>query len=127
MNIYKLLLVGAGGFLGSIARYISSTAIDTRLNGIFPYGTLLVNVIGSLILGVVYGYIASRSNDLQNLRLLLVTGFCGGFTTFSAFAWENLNLIDQKMPVQAFIYIAVSLVLGIGAVFTGIWIAKAQF
>jgi fluoride exporter len=125
MNLYKILLVGLGGFTGSIARYLSTRSIDQMVNTIFPYGTLAVNVVGSFILGIIYGWIVQKGGDGENTRLLLITGFCGGFTTFSAFAFENLNLIDQKMTGMSLLYIISSVVAGILAVAIGAMIGKA--
>jgi CrcB protein len=116
--------VGGGGFLGSIARYITSRSIDDKLNSVFPYGTLTVNIVGSLIIGVLYGWL-SRKGEGESLRLLLGTGFCGGFTTYSAFAFENVNLWQQKMPAPSIMYIIVTLVIGFLAVAGGVSIGKS--
>jgi fluoride exporter len=124
MNLYSFLLVGVGGFFGSIARYATSRSIDIKLNSIFPYGTMTVNIIGSFILGVVIAWASKKTDGAENLRLLFATGFCGGFTTFSAFAFENLNMLQQRMFGTAVLYALISLVLGIVAVYTGIFTAK---
>jgi fluoride exporter len=124
MTFYNMLLVGGGGFLGSIARYITSRSIDDKLNSVFPYGTLTVNIAGSLIIGVLYGWL-SRKGEGESIRLLLGTGFCGGFTTYSAFAFENVNLWQQKMPAPSIMYIIVTLVIGFLAVAGGISIGKS--
>lgn len=124
MSFYKLLLVGAGGFLGSVMRYVTAQFIDAKINSLYPFGTFTVNLVGSFILGVVVGWSAARGGDYQNLKLLLITGFCGGFTTFSAFAFENMNLIDQKMTVLSLTYIMGSLVVGVLAVTVGIATGK---
>jgi fluoride exporter len=124
MSLYNFLLVGIGGFFGSIARYATSRSIDIKLNSIFPYGTMAVNIIGSFILGMVIAWASKRSVGVENLRLLLATGFCGGFTTFSAFALENLNMVQQRMIGSALLYALISLILGAVAVYTGILIVK---
>ena len=124
MDLYKLFLVGAGGFLGSIARYLTSRSVDGKINSIFPYGTLTVNIIGSFILGLIYSWIARKADGSENLKLLLATGFCGGFTTFSAFAFENLNMLGQKMSGISAIYIIVSLIFGVLAVMAGVILGK---
>jgi fluoride exporter len=123
MNIYKILLVGLGGSLGSMLRYISARTIDTRINSSFPYGTLTVNLVGSLIIGVVYA-ITIRKTGSDNWRVFLGAGFCGGFTTFSAFAVENLNMINQRMFSSSLVYIIGSILLGILAVVIGTWIGN---
>ena len=124
MNFYKLLLVGTGGFLGSVLRYVSSKSVDEKLNSVFPYGTLTVNIIGSFILGLIYAWAIRKTGDPENMRLFLGTGFCGGFTTFSAFAFENLNMIEQRLFGSAAVYILASLILGILAVFGGILLGR---
>ena len=124
MFIYKLLLVGFGGFLGTVARYLSVRSIDIKFNGAFPFGTLAVNIVGSFVLGIVWAWAARRTGDTDNFRLFLITGFCGGFTTFSAFAFENFNLIDQKLHSTSILYIISSVLLGILAVVGGILAGK---
>lgn len=125
MDMYKLLAVGLGGCLGSIARYATSRSIDERLNGLFPYGTFAVNIIGSFILGLVYTLALRKIGVTENWRLFLGAGFCGGFTTFSAFAWENLNLLQQKNFGMAALYIGASLFLGIMSVLLGVWTGRS--
>jgi CrcB protein len=124
MTFYNMLLVGGGGFLGSIARYITSRSIDDKLNSVFPYGTLIVNIAGSFIIGILYGWL-SRKGEGESIRLLLGTGFCGGFTTYSAFAFENVNLWQQKMHAPSIMYIIATLVIGFLAVAGGISIGKS--
>jgi fluoride exporter len=123
MNIYKILLVGLGGSLGSMLRYVSARTIDTRINSGFPYGTLTVNLVGSLIIGIVYA-ITVRKTGSDNWRVFLGAGFCGGFTTFSAFAVENLNMINQRMFSSSLVYITGSILLGVLAVAIGTWIGN---
>jgi fluoride exporter len=125
MQIYSLFLVGIGGFFGSIARYATARSIDVKLNALFPYGTLTVNIIGSFILGIVIAWASRKGAGSENMRLLLATGFCGGFTTFSAFAFENLTLIEQKMIGSALLYISVSLILGVLAVYAGVVVGRS--
>lgn len=119
------MLVGAGGFVGSVLRYITSRAIDSKMNSLFPYGTLAVNVAGSFILGMVYVIALKRAGDSENIRLLLGAGFCGGFTTFSAFALENFNLMEQRLIGTSVLYIGVSLVLGFLGLWAGITLARS--
>lgn len=124
MNLYKLLLVGLGGFIGSISRFATVRFVDIRLNAVFPYGTLSVNLIGSFVLGAVYALTLRHTNSAEGWRLFLGAGFCGGFTTFSAFALENFNLLEQKMIGTSVLYMAVSLVAGLLAMAAGVWIAR---
>jgi CrcB protein len=124
MSLNTVLLVGAGGFIGSIARYVTVQSVDRRLNSLFPYGTLTVNILGSLILGMVISFLAKRTGISSEWKFFLATGFCGGFTTFSAFAYENYSLLEQRLTGTAIIYILASLVFGILAMALGMLIGK---
>jgi fluoride exporter len=120
MSVMHVLLVGAGGCIGSMTRYLTVVSIDRKLNSVFPFGTITVNIVGSFVLGFLLA-IAMKKTGANTLewRLFLGTGFCGGFTTFSAFAVENLNLFGQKSPGIALVYILCSLAGGIAAVWVG--------
>ena len=124
MNIQKLLLVGIGGFTGSVFRYIIARLVDERASRIIPFGTLTVNIAGCFIIGIIYGLLLRKLDMSENVRLLLGVGFCGGFTTFSAFALENLTFIQQKNFGNVLLYSLVSVVLGIMAVWGGFSIVK---
>jgi fluoride exporter len=120
MNVFHVILVGAGGCLGSIARYLTIVSIDKRLQPIFPYGTLTVNILGSFILGFVLAWVNKKSGTHSDQwRLLLGTGFCGGFTTFSSFAAENLILFQHKLSGTALVYTLISIGAGLLAVWLG--------
>jgi fluoride exporter len=121
----KLFLVGLGGFMGSIARFLLSTWVQeaTGTNR-FPYGTLAVNLVGCLLIGLLFHWPPFHKTIDLELRLLLITGLLGGFTTFSAFGNETLRLIQADQPLQAGIYAAASLLLGVGAVWLGQWLAQ---
>ena len=112
----NLLLVGFGGGLGSILRYVSSLLITTK---IFPYATLAVNITGSFIIGIVFALSIKDAAITNNWKLFLATGICGGFTTFSAFSLENMGLLQSGKYGLAFTYIGLSIVLGIAAIFLG--------
>ena len=124
MDIYKILVVGLGGFLGSAARYVTVRSVDEKLNAVFPYGTLAVNVIGSFLLGIVYSLVLRKAGITENWRLFLSAGFCGGFTTFSAFTRENFNLIQQKLIGTSLAYTSLSLIAGLFALIAGVWIGR---
>jgi CrcB protein len=115
----QLLLVGLGGFIGSIARYaVSKLNVYMHFLAI-PLGTLTVNVVGSFIIGVIVG-ISQKSEILSaDVRLFLMVGICGGFTTFSSFSVENLMLIQNGQVFSALIYTFLSLFLGFTAVYLG--------
>ncbi len=114
--IKNLLLVGLGGGLGSILRYVTGLVITTKL---FPYATLTVNIIGSFIIGIIFALALKEQDLLSNWKLFLATGFCGGFTTFSAFSLENMGLLQSGKTGLALMYIVLSIVLGIAATFAG--------
>jgi CrcB protein len=123
MNFNNILAVGLGGMFGSIVRYGSVIFIQRRISMPLPLPTLIVNIIGSFLLGMFVAYFL-QTGKRDDIKLFLTTGFCGGFTTFSAFAVENLNLIEQKMPGIAILYILLSVVLSIGAAMAGFAFAK---
>ena len=117
------LLVFVGGGFGSVARYFVSKWLNNLENAI-PYGTLLSNVLGSLIIGIILGYLGKTGNMSQSQSLLLATGFCGGFTTFSTFAYENHILIKNGDYFSFLPYTLIWLVSGFSAVFMGLYISK---
>lgn len=102
--IKNLLLVGLGGGVGSVLRYLCQKWINESYQNIFPLGTFLVNISGCFLIGVLYA-LGERSNVLSpQIRLLLITGLCGGYTTFSTFAFENFNLL-RIADMSTFFYI----------------------
>lgn len=117
--IKNLLIIGTGGFLGSIARYLISQLNLTISFHSIPVGTLTVNVAGSFLIGFLTG-IAEKSMILTpEWRLFLMVGLCGGFTTFSAFANENLMLIHNGQGLAVLLYTGLSIFLGFLAVYLG--------
>jgi len=118
------LFIGLGGFLGSISRYLLSQYVDKKIESLFPFGTFTVNILGCLILGILYG-LAEKENLLTNeLRLLLAVGFCGSFTTFSTFAYEKMQLIQQGEWMTFAIYGIASITVGILATIVGVSVVK---
>ena len=115
----QLLLVGFGGFFGSIARYWMSKLNLTWDFHSIPMGTLAVNIIGSFLIGFMLGIFMNSNLLHTNLKLFLVVGFCGGFTTFSSFTNENFLLLQNGQYLTALIYIGGSIIIGILAVFAG--------
>lgn len=112
----ECLLVGIGGFIGSVCRYLIGLIPVTPSNG-FPVKTLLINVLGAFVIGLIAAAAAKNAAIDQRLILLLKTGVCGGFTTFSTFALEVTDLIRAGSFSAAAVYIALSIALGTAAVF----------
>ncbi|NLP58938.1 fluoride efflux transporter CrcB [Lutibacter sp. B1] len=116
-------LVFVGGGLGSVARYLLGKWLN-NIESAIPYGTMLSNILGSFLIGLILGYLAKTSNVSDSQSLLLATGFCGGFTTFSTFAYEN-HLFLKNGDFLSFIpYTLGSLILAFLAVFLGLYFSK---
>lgn len=122
MNAYLLVFLGGG--LGSAARYAATSAVGRAAGQAFPWGTLVVNVAGSLAMGVVIAWLARRSGGDATLRLLLATGFLGGFTTFSAFSLDAVSLYERGAVGSAALYVLASVAASIAALFGGLWLAR---
>ena len=120
----NLLMVALGGAGGSILRYLCQKWINEAWIHSFPLATLLVNVSGCLLIGVFYGLGTRTDAFTPQVRLLLVTGFCGGFTTFSTFAFENMHLLRTADYLNLLAYTVLSVVAGVAAVFLGSWMVK---
>jgi fluoride exporter len=120
----NILLVFLGAGLGGALRY-GSTALCARLWGVaFPTGTLMVNVVGSLLMGLLVGYLLPKVDISPGWRLFLGTGVLGGFTTFSAFSFDALSLAQQGNWLGSAVYILGSVVLSIAALGLGLWLMK---
>jgi fluoride exporter len=124
MVIKHILLVGLGGAVGSIARFLLQRYLHQNFPDPFPIGTFLVNVSGCFLIGVMYGLAANYAIFSNEFRLLLMAGFCGGFTTFSAYALESMALIEQQRYTTFFLYLLGSVVAGLAATFAGAWLTK---
>jgi CrcB protein len=116
MMLKNFLWVGLGGAVGSVLRYAVSLLLRT---GIFPASTLLVNLIGCFLLGVITGYAVKDPITMDNWKPLLATGLCGGFTTFSAFSMESLALLQQQRTGLFILYVTGSILMGMLAVWLG--------
>ena len=119
----SFLLVFIGGGLGSGLRFLVSNIMN-HYSRVLPYGTFTVNILGCLLIGLLLGYVQKENSFSANQILLLATGFCGGFTTFSAFANENLELIKNGEILNFSIYTFCSILFGIFAVYIGYQILK---
>lgn len=119
-----LFLIGTGGLIGSIVRYLVASYFTKVFPSAFPYGTFVVNIIGCLIIGVVFGLSERFSWLTPEWRFFLATGICGGFTTFSSFAYENIKLIQEGNFLVFAGYSIASFALGLLAVFIGLTLTK---
>lgn len=124
-SMTQLLLIGAGGAVGSIARYLLSGFVQRAITPYFPTGTFAVNVIGCFVVGFIGGIVATRPGFSPELRLLLIVGFCGGFTTFSAFSWETFELIGKDAMILAATNVIGQITAGLLAVWAGLAFARA--
>jgi CrcB protein len=119
-HIVELVWVGIGGGIGAIARYAMGKGITERANSLFPYGTFTVNLLGAFLIGVLFALLVERGVGHPHLRLLLITGFLGGFTTFSAYTIEAITLIEAGSWNTALLYVMASNLLGLLACLAGI-------
>lgn len=118
------LLVSAGAAIGGALRYGISTYIQKNQSVIFPYGTLLVNIIGSFLLGIIMFYLNEKDLIGNEFRLFLTVGLCGGFTTFSTFSYETLMLIRDSELLLAFYNVILNLVLCLAGIYIAYLISK---
>ncbi|MCF7561499.1 fluoride efflux transporter CrcB [Sabulilitoribacter multivorans] len=118
-----VLLVFLGGGFGSVLRYILGKYLNSSENGI-PYGTFVANILGSLLIGIILGLAAKNNTLSQNQTVLLATGFCGGFTTFSTFAYENHVFLKAGDFTSFALYTIASFIIGFLAVFLGMFLVK---
>lgn len=117
--IKNILLVGLGGGLGSIARYLCQRWINNLYPHSFPWGTFSVNVVGCLLIGILWGISFKSFGENEQWKLLLMVGLCGGFTTFSAFTLEGIGLIRENKMGLFFLYAAGSVIVGLLATLIG--------
>ncbi len=122
--IKTLLLVGTGGFLGSVSRFLASRYMQENFPTPFPFGTFFVNVVGCFLIGLIYGFSERSALLTPGWKMFLAVGFCGGFTTFSTFANENLALLRDGEFYYFFLYTGLSVFLGIAATFLGVLLTK---
>ena len=120
----EVLIVGVGGFLGANARYLVSTWIARYMDPTLPWGTLLVNISGSLIIGGFLVWTTERIISNPDLRLFLAVGFCGAYTTFSSYAYETLTLFEQGHWLDAAGNILLNNILALAAVFAGMALVR---
>ena len=123
----NILIVGTGGFIGSVMRYLVQVFVEKGVATTFPWGTFVANIAGSFIIGIVFA-LAEKGNFMNSeWRMFLAVGICGGFTTFSSFAYNNLTMLKENSFGQLFWNIGGSLFFGILAVYIGIVLVRAIF
>ncbi|MEX1202002.1 MAG: fluoride efflux transporter CrcB [Ferruginibacter sp.] len=122
--IKQILIVGLGGGLGSIFRFLTSLFTAKYYSNAFPLATLTANTVGCFLIGLLIGLLEQNIQTNQNLKLLLITGFCGGYTTFSTFAAENISLLQANNYFTTILYIVTSVIAGLFAVWLGLIITK---
>ncbi len=122
--LHNILFVAMGGTIGAMLRYLLSKMIQGCVVSVFPLATFFINVLGCLLIGVLYGLFAKGILISSDLKLLLITGLCGGFTTFSTFSSESVTLLLQGYLFTFFLYIGGSLFIGMLFVYLGIKIVS---
>ena len=122
-TIRNIIAVGAGSFIGGIARYLVSLAMKGISKG-FPWATILVNLLGCLIIGLLWGFLSRNASESTSWGLFLTVGLCGGFTTFSTFSKEALTMLQTGQIWGFASYIALSILAGIALVALGYYIAR---
>ncbi len=122
--IKNILLVGLGGGLGSIARYGCQRLFALNFLHPVPWATLMVNIVGCLLIGIFWGITFRSFEQTENWKLFLMTGLCGGFTTFSAFTLEGIGLMKEQKLFLFFGYIAASVIIGLFATWLGMRIVR---
>jgi CrcB protein len=120
----QMLAIAAGGAIGALLRYWTSVAVHSRLGTTFPYGTLAVNVLGSLLMGFLYVWLIDRFAAGPALRAFLLIGVLGAFTTFSTFSMETLNLMEAGHPGKALVNVLVSVIVCVAAAGFGVLAAR---
>lgn len=117
-----IIWIGLAGMLGAVLRYSLGRWISGSLRTAFPWGTWVINISGSLLLGLLYGWHQSASIP-DEVWVIGGTGFCGAYTTFSTFGYETLGLMGQERYLRAVLYVISSVLLGVAASFAGVWLA----
>ena len=123
----QTVLVALGGGLGAAARHGVNVAAARFIGISFPWGTIIVNIVGSVLMGLIAAWLAFRADASwsQHLRLFLTTGFLGGFTTFSAFSLDVAVLWERNQVALAALYVAASVLIAVVGLFAGLWVVRS--
>jgi len=122
--IKSIIVIALGGGIGSVFRYLLQVAIHKMAPVSFPLGTMLVNILGCFVIGVLYGAATRMPQFTTEWRLFLITGICGGFTTFSSFSYEGLSLVMERNYLYFFTYLGLSVFIGLLATWAGMVLFK---
>lgn len=122
--VKSLLIVGIGGFLGTVARFVIARYFQYNVSSVFPWSTFIVNIAGCLLIGLIYGITEKGEFLSSDSRLFLTVGICGGFTTFSTFSNDSFLLVQEQEWVRLALYTSLSVFLGLMAVYVGRMMVK---
>ena len=117
------IFIGCGSFIGGAARYIISVAMKAKSKG-FPWGTLIVNLVGCLVIGLLWGFFSKNSSESSSWALFMIVGICGGFTTFSTFSKEALMMLQAGNFISLLAYVTISVIAGIALVAAGYYLVR---
>ena len=121
--IRNTIFIGCGSFIGGAARYIISVAMKAMSKG-FPWGTLIVNLVGCLVIGLLWGFFSKNSSESISWALFMIVGICGGFTTFSTFSKEALMMLQAGNFISLLAYVTISVIAGIALVAAGYYLVR---
>jgi CrcB protein len=119
-----LFYIAVGGAFGSVLRFLTTVLVSKYWSAHFPLATFIANILGCFLIGLIIGIVEKNNLANSNLKWFLITGFCGGFTTFSTFGYENYTLFQSNNSLLAFLYIGLSVVMGLFAIWLGLIISK---